>query len=77
MSPITKKSMIDKSEALNLSNTLKRGGEMLASSTSDGSSGQAKGASSSSRQYGRVNRIILDKNSDEYKKVCWCCLLVF
>jgi len=58
--------MIEKNtEALNLSNTLKRGSEM-ASSTSDGSS--AKPASSSSRQFGRVNRIILDKNSDEYKK---------
>lgn len=75
MSPITKKLMIDKSEALNLSSDMSKRDDMMASSTSDNGSShssssncvQGKG-SSSSRQYGRVNRIVLDKNSDEYKK---------
>lgn len=75
MSPITKKQMIDKSEALNLSADALKRGELLTSSTSDSANSssssicvQAKPVSSSSKQYGRVNRIILDKNSDEYKK---------
>jgi len=65
--------MIDKSEALNLSADALKRGELLATSTSDSASNssicvQSKPMSSSSRQYGRVNRIVLDKNSDEYKK---------
>lgn len=57
--------MIDKSEALNLSADALKREDLLASSTSDHASSSSK---ASSRQYGRVNRIVLDKNSDEYKK---------
>ncbi|KAH9394578.1 hypothetical protein TYRP_004633 [Tyrophagus putrescentiae] len=75
MSPITKKLMLDKGEALNLSSDVSKRDDLLASSTSDNASSNSSSSnyvhgkgSSSSRQYGRVNRIVLDKNSDEYKK---------
>lgn len=77
MSPIKKKLMIDES-ALNLSSDTRRDTTM-ASSTSDNASSTSSSSAclptsgggqgkSGSRQYGRVNRIILDKNSEEYKK---------
>ena len=67
--------MIDKNEALNLSSDAIKREELMASSTSDNASTNSSSSncvqgksSSSNRQYGRVNRIVLDKNSDEYKK---------
>lgn len=64
-----------KSEALNLSADVIKREELMASSTSDNASTNSSSSNcvqgksaSSSRQYGRVNRIVLDKNSDEYKK---------
>ena len=63
--------MIDKSEALNLSAGAIKREELMASSTSDNASNNSncvQSKPSSSRQYGRVNRIVLDKNSVEYKK---------
>lgn len=71
MSPITKK-LSEKSEVLNLSSESIKSEDYFESagnvSPTPSSSSSVNSRQLSNRQYGRVNRIVLDKNSDEYKK---------